>query len=163
MNGVEIQASELLLDKGVRVSLRTPFFLRWIGKPEIGIIVKRPMIGTMIRISESYLKLEVDIAGIDAGDIREAHKLIATHGLAVCRIVASGMLRGRISGRLFSGMLAKYLLWHADTIDLARLAMILVSLSGVEHFTNTIRFMEQMKITTPRNLSPEKQGSQQAK
>jgi len=161
MKEVEIEASELLLDKGVRVQIRTPFFMSWLVK-HFGITVKRPVLGTMMRISNLYLKMDVEIEKIDAGDLKEAHRLLAEHGVNVSRIVAMGMIRGRVTGTLLSKLLGWYLRWSCDAISLAKIAVLLIQLSGVQHFTNTIRFLSAMKMTTPRNQSPEEKGSQQA-
>lgn len=167
MNTVEINAAELLLDKGVRVELRAPFFMRWICK-NIGVTVRRPVLGTMMRISRLYLKLGIDISKVDAGDMHEAHRLLTEHGDTICRIVATGMIRGRLSGWMFARPLGWYLRWHSDALKLAKLSVLLIELSGVQHFTNTIRFLAAMRMTAPKTmtapkLSPQEKGSQQAK
>lgn len=162
MNTVELHAAELLLDRGVRYELRPPFFLRWIGVKKIAITIKRPVLGAMMRISAEYLKMGVEVEKLNSGDTHEAHRLLNEHGGHVCRIVAYGMIRGRWSGKLLAPLLGWYLRWHADAGELAKLAVLLIELSGVQHFTNTIRFLAALKMTTPRNLSPEEEGSQKA-
>lgn len=162
MNRVEIQAAELLLDKGVRVELRAPFLLRWFGKKTFSLVVKRPMAGTMARISRRYLMLGIDASKLDQGDIGEAHELLSKHLKPVSMILAIGIIRGWISGWMFARPLAFYLRWNMDALEMAKMAVLLIQLSGIQHFTNTIRFLMMLRITKPKNLSPKEKGSQKA-
>jgi hypothetical protein len=148
---VEIKTVDTILDRGVRVPIPAPFFLKMFGVRTIKIIVKRPVIGNMLRISKMYLKMGVkDEAD---GDWRNWIDIFAKTVVPASEIVAIGMLRGRIRGRLLCKPLAWYLRWHMDTRQMAELAALLVSLSGVQDFMNTITFLRGMKMTTPMNVS----------
>ena len=73
----------------------------------------------------------------------------------VSRIVAVGMLRGKWAGTLFTRPLAWYLRWHMNTRQMAEIAALLVTLSGIQDFLNTITFLRGMKTTAPANVSQE--------
>ena len=60
MEEVEIKAVDTILDKGVRVPIPTPFFLRVIGLTQFGVTVRRPVIGTMLRISKLFVQLQIE-------------------------------------------------------------------------------------------------------
>lgn len=153
MNGeMEIKTVDTILDQGVRVPIPAPFFLKWIGIKTIPVVVKRPVIGNMLRISRMYVALKVDDASKDT-DWRNWIDVFVRTAKPASRIVAIGMLRGRIRGWLFCRPLAWWLRWHLNTVQLAELAALLVSLSGVQDFMNTITFLRGMKMTTPTNVS----------
>jgi hypothetical protein len=148
----EIKTVDTLLDKGVRVAIPAPFFLRLFRKRSITVNVKRPVLGNMLRISKLYLQMKVEA---NENDLGGWIKTLETCAVPVSRICAIGMLRGRYSGWLFTKPLARYLRWNMTTRDLANLAAILVSLSGYQDFTNTIKLLGLMRMTQPKNLSQE--------
>lgn len=148
---VEIKTVDTILDKGVRVPIPAPFFLKIFGVRTIKVIVRRPVIGNMLRISKMYLKM--GIKDETENDWRNWIDIFAKTVVPASRIVAIGMLRGRIRGLLFCRPLAFYLRWNMDTRQMAELAALLVSLSGVQDFMNTITFLRGMKMTTPMNVS----------
>ena len=47
----EIKTVDTLLDQGVRVDLPAPRILRWLGKPVLRLILRRPNSETLYRIS----------------------------------------------------------------------------------------------------------------
>ncbi|MEN6423277.1 MAG: hypothetical protein ABFD76_15160 [Smithella sp.] len=152
MQDVEIKTVDTILDQGVRVPVPTPFFLRWFGLQAINLVVKRPVIGNMLRISKMYIKMNMEEKEAET-DWRKWIDVFQRTAKPVSRIVAIGMLRGRISGWLFCRPLAWWLRWHVDTKTLSELAALLVSLSGIQDFMNTITFLRGMKITAPSNVS----------
>lgn len=150
---VEIKTCDTILDRGVRVPVPAPLLFRWIGIKTIAMIVRRPTLGNMLRISRMYLAMGVDIDAVGE-DWREWIAIMTRTAVPVSRIVAMGMLRGRISGYLLHRPLGWWLRHHCTSDDLANIAALLVSLSGVQDFMNTIRFLKAMKMTEPRNVSP---------
>ena len=147
---VEIQTVDTILDKGVRVPIPAPLFLRMFGRRFIHVTVRRPTINSMLRISKLYLRLKMKE---DQTDWTSWMYTLASTGKEVSRIVAVGMLRGSLRTWLFSRPLAAYLREHIDMRQQAELAVVLVTCSGVQDFMNTIKFLRLMKITEPRNLS----------
>ena len=147
---IEIKTVDTILDKGVRVPIPAPLFLRLFGKRFISVTVRRPTINSMLRISKLYLELRVKD---DNTDWTEWMQTLATSGKDVSRIVSIGMLRDSLRCFLFSRMLAAYLREHIDLRQQAEIAVLLVTCSGVQDFMNTIKFLRLMKITEPRNVS----------
>lgn len=153
MEEVEIKAVDTILDKGVRVPIPTPFLLRVIGIKQVSVIVRRPVMGTMLRISKRYVQLHVD-EEIHEKEWQDWVTMFVDNLIPVSRIVAIGMLRGKWAGLLFTRPLAYYLRWHMNTRQMAEIAALLVTLSGIQDFMNTITFLRGMKTTTPANVSP---------
>lgn len=150
---IEIKTVDTILDKGVLVPVPTPFFIRWLGKKNFNVIVRRPVLGNMLRISKMYLKMGIDIKKTGE-ELTDWIAVFESTAKPTSRIVAIGMLRGRIGGWLFNRFLGWWLRWHIDSRQQAEIAALLVSLSGVMDFMNTIKFLQAMKITEPRNVSP---------
>lgn len=151
MKETEINLVDTILDKGVPVPIPAPFFLRWFGIKTINIVLRRPVIGNMLRISKMYLKMKV--ASDFGDDVNQWLETFTKTAVPVSRIVAIGILRGRFIGWLLCKPLAAYLRWHIDSRLQAEYAGVLVVSSGVSDFLNTIKFLKTMKITEPRKTS----------
>ena len=158
---VELRAADTLLDRGVRIYLRAPLLLRIFGKKMLRVTLRKPTMGTMMAISREYLKMGVSVDGVNNGEdgITEAHLLLSQHGKRVCRIVAMGMLRGRFATLHLSRPLGWWLRWHSSATDLRDALFVLITLSGIADFTTTIRWLRELKMTTPRQTSHEEKGS----
>lgn len=157
MGEVEIKLVDTILDKGVRVSIPAPLFLRLFGLKTVPVIIRRPVLGNMLRISKMYLQMNAP--GDFGCDINTWISVFEKTCKPVSRIVAIGILRGRFIGWLLCKPFAAYLRWKLNSGELARIASILVVASGVQDFLNTIKFLRAMKITEPRKESQEEEGS----
>jgi hypothetical protein len=155
MEELEIKTVDTILDKGVRVPIPAPFFLRLFFVKSIPVVVKRPVIGNMLRISKMYLKMNIHEGEIEQGEWRDWIKIFERTAVPASRIVAIGMLRGKWRGWLFNRPLGWWLRWKLNSREIAEIAAMLVSLSGVQDFMNTITFLGGMKMTAPSNLSQE--------
>lgn len=164
MNEQEVQklAADTLLERGVRFPIPAPFLLRIFGKKVINLTLYPPKMGTLISISKGLVDMEVDPSVLDEGDVGKAYSLIAEHGKAMCRIMAIAVLNGKWRIKLFSGILTSWLNWKLDARRLAELFMAITTLSGLQYFTSTIRYLPAMSITKRRSLSPADKGSQEA-
>lgn len=158
MSEVEIRAADTLLERGVRASMRAPLLLRMLGKKEVSLTFRQPTMGVLISISREYLRMGVDVEQLEGGSVEEAHRLMAKHGRGVARIAAMGWLGTRTGIRLFTGVVARRMLWRLSPQQLRDILLLLVTLSGVQDFTNTIRLLRAMNMMSPKNLSREEDG-----
>ena len=161
-NDIERRAAETILERGVRVKLPAPRFLRLIGKKEISVTIRQPNMGTLLHVSRLSLKAGFSFEGIDAGNLDAAHELISKHTKTCIRIVAIIILGSKFKIWLFSGMLRRWLMGKVTPRRLFELILMTVTMSGVQDFTNAIRLIRSMRVTMPRNLSPESKGSHEA-
>lgn len=159
LSETERRAAETILERGVRVALPAPRFLRLLGKKEIGVTIKQPNMGTLLMVSELSLKEGFSFDGIDSGNLDAAHALISKHTKTCIRIVAVIILGSKLKVRLFSRLLSRWMLWKVTPRRLFDMVLMTVTLSGVQDFTNSIRLIRSMTVTMPRNLSPQDQGS----
>lgn len=146
----EIKTVETLLDRGVRVELPAPFFLRLLRKKTISFILKRPTSETIYRISGLYLQMKLGTTMVEVDTIDQSHKLIAECMIPASRIIAYAIAAHYSPLSIRNKFIARYLRRHLDTRQLAELWMIVVNLSGVQDFCNIIRSMSTMRMTIPR-------------
>jgi hypothetical protein len=153
----EKHAAEVLLDRGVSWPLLAPWYMRIVGKKTVMITVKALRLGTLLELSRLYAE-----SGMKAADLeKDPLELIGKHMKPVCLIVAVCILNSKIRIRLFSRPLARFILKRFTANMLLEVMVFIATFSGYASFLNTIRLIGDMKITTPKNLSPEEQGSQQ--
>ena len=151
-------AAEVLLDKGVAWRLPAPWFLRIFGKSTVRLSIKPLRLGTLLELSRLYLAMGITEEKL-SGDVNQ---LIRSNVTMVSRIAAICILNSRIRIRLFTGILARFLQNRLTGNAMLELMMFVVTLSGASAFLSTIRLIGVMKMTSPRNLGPEDQGSQQS-
>lgn len=152
----ENRAANLLLRRGVKVSVTAPLFLRLFGKKEINLVISAPSIYTLTLIAEKYLSLR--IKETKDLNISEAFELLNMHSRAMSEIIAISILNN--SKKMWrKRFLASFLEKRLTAEELSYLFHLIVAYGGIEDFINTIRLMEEIRITKPMNLSPEEKTS----
>ncbi|WP_143960230.1 hypothetical protein [Litoribacter populi] len=151
-------AADLILKRGVRLPMRAPFFLRWIGKKEISLRVTAPYDGTLTRVASYYLSTGLQIDDLTDISTEDALAIKVRHGDKLNKAVACAWLNGYWAGKLFTRPLAWYLKWHAKSADIYTIAMVLLIHGGVQDFMITTKSVSLMRITLP-NLGHQEKGS----
>jgi hypothetical protein len=159
MENVERRAAETILEKGVRVKLPAPFLLRLLFIRNIHLVLRQPNMGTLLNFSTEALKSKMDVSKLKDGNIMEALTMVCEKAVPVSRMLAYLFLRSEWKIKLFTRLTAHYLLWALTPTRQAEIFLLAVAFGRVEDFTTTIRLIEAMKITTPKNLSPDEKGS----
>jgi hypothetical protein len=154
----EARAAEAILGERLRVNIPAPLALRLLGKKTIPLWFRPPVAAQLLRISAAFVRMGLDPSALDKGEALTLFTEIARHLVPCSRIIALGLLRGRLASALFARPLARYLRAHMDMESLAKLTKLIVYLSGAENFASIIRSVSYMKLTTPV-LSHEKTGS----
>ena len=150
--------AETILQRGVKVKVAAPFFLKWFGKKTITMRLTSPYQGTMFRVSAYYLSTGIKDHQLDDITTEEALALMSVHGKAITKAVACAILNGYWSGKLLTRFLAWYLRWNCKPGDLFALTTALLIYGGSADFMLTTRSVRQMKATSP-NLGQKDQGS----
>ena len=157
--GIEIEAAEALLDVGVSlplIVLKVPF-----SKKRISVIrvkIKRPYLGTLIRMSRLYVKMGVTYDEMSKFTPAQEAEFMSEHGREIAELVALGVCRSRLSGKLFSGILASMLLWSCDDRYIFGAGFLFRSLLSTRSFRNIIRLAQRTNPMRPR-LSHEERES----
>ena len=82
----------MLLDMGIEIPLKT----RRLGI--VSVTMRRPTLGTMMRIAREYAKIGSRFENVEKMNIDEQMAFVAEHGDSVSRIVAYAVCSGRIAG-----------------------------------------------------------------
>ena len=151
-------AADILLDNGVAWRLPAPLILRMFGKKTVKISIKAIRLGTLLELSSVYSSMDISEESLT----KDPHALLQGNLKQVCRIAAICILNSRIKIRLFSGILTKFLIARLTANMLLEVMLFVATYSGVTSFISTIRLIGEMKVTSPKNLGPENQGSQQS-
>jgi len=146
---VERLAAETILNRGVKVKIAAPRFMRWLKKT-ITIRLRSPYEGTMYRVAAYYLSTGIKEQDLTNITVEESLALMAVHGKAITKAVACAILNGYWSGLLFTKPFAWYLRWHCKPQELFALTTAILIYGGTQDFTNTTRSVRLMKLTTPR-------------
>lgn len=93
----ELLAAVALTDGGISLPLRT--VLR--NKP-FRLTMKMPTTRSLIRISRLYLEIGVSPKELDSYDLDQTARFVLLHGKRVSRIVAAGIVRGPLMGRILN-------------------------------------------------------------
>jgi hypothetical protein len=156
---IEPEVADALLDAGISVPLKT-FRIPLLKKPvQLRVTVKRPTMGSKMRIDRLYLGMGIIAAEYRLYTMEERMRFRAEHGDVMMRILALGICRGLLSGYLFSGATAWFLKWFVEDIYLDALFDKFVSLLGMQSFENTIKLLEETVMTSPMNLSHKRERS----
>ncbi|WP_052910367.1 hypothetical protein [Riemerella anatipestifer] len=153
----EIKAAKLLLKRGVELMLPAPFFLRLFGKKQIKLTLKTPCLESQLAVSEAFLQTGIFLKE-DEISMQKALEILSNHGVRISEIIAMAIQNEtRINWRV--RRLAKRLRKNINTEEMSYLFSLLVAFSGVHDFTNTIRLIQETRITKPMNLSPTEKTS----
>jgi len=156
---IEQEVADALLDVGVRIPLKA-FRLPFRKKPvQIRITMKRPCMGSKMRIDRLYLGMGVTLAEYRRYSMEERMRFRAVHGCTLTRIIALGICRGMFSGYLFSGVAAWILRWAVEEIYLEAAYAKFVELLGTQSFETIITSLEATLMTSPMNVSQKIKGS----
>ncbi len=147
----------MLLDLGVSVPLRPLGFLSS-GRKSPRVVIRRPYMGTIIRICWVYLKTEVHYEELEEYNLDKQLLFYAQHGKEVAEIVAYGICRGYLSGKLFHKAVAAYLRWRIHPSVLVDLYVRFLEFINIKSFHPIISLTGRTNILRPK-LSHEESGS----
>lgn len=150
----EQKAASTLLDRGVAWKVPAPWWMRLIGKKTLSLEVKAIRLSQLLELSGLYASM-----GIDPEQSKDDPHALIPHARTVCQIAAICLLSTPLKRRLFAKALARILVDRLTGDNLLEMMLFVVTYSGLESFTTTIRLIGEMRMTKPKNLSPENQGS----
>lgn len=161
INATQQAAADRLTEKGVRVSISSPLFLRFFGIKTLPLILRATRYGTQIKLASKMLRIEIDFEKLANGDVDEARKLLSKYGVLVSRIVAFVVIDRWWLIPLFTRPLAWYIRTHAKMNDVVSALVFVQLLNDPSGFTSAITLTRKAAETTmtPRNVSQETQGS----
>lgn len=158
--GIQQEAAEALLDVGVSVpfvSLRLPLLKRPLLT--LRLVMKRPTLQSLLRISRLYLKLGCTYKEMKRFDTHRQFEFLAAHGPKVAKMVALTVLRGTVSGYLLADLLKWLILWFMPYRYFWEANLRFMELLGTKPFMIIIRSVEIANPLKPRLSQKERKGS----
>lgn len=155
----EEKAASVILDYGVRYTIRAPLLLRLFGKKNMRLTIKALRARQLFEISKNYLAMGIDPEEID----ESVHTILKENTSEICRVIAGCAITSRFYRRIFRGVLGRIINDCMSWDEILEMFLFVHNYSGLESFKLTIRLMATMRMMmTQPNLSPEDQGSQQS-
>ncbi|PSL06539.1 hypothetical protein CLV48_102356 [Cecembia rubra] len=152
----ELNAAVSILERGIRAKVRAPFFLRILGRKHISIRIRKLYAGTLLECSAAYLATGIKEEELKEVDTERALELMQLHGIKIAEAVAIAALNSKWKIRMFSKMMASFLVWNMHWRELFALLEFILVYNGTSDFMNTTRLLRAAKITDPSNLGQNK-------
>lgn len=155
---VELEAAEALLDTGVSLpfkTIRVPFTRKGFT---LRVTMKRPCLGSQIRIARQYHKIGVTYKQMKAFSKDEEMNFLALHGKRISLMIALTICRGAFTGCLFAPIMAWIIRWFVPDVFIQGANLRFITLLGTKDFMNIIRSAEIANPLRPK-LSQKEKGS----
>lgn len=155
---IEAEVAEALLDVGVSVPLKE-FSIPFKKEPvRLKLVMKRPTLGTQIRIARLKSKIGVSYEEMRAMTPDEQQAFIAQHGKTMSRMIALMVCRGFFSGVMFAPIVALIIRWWMDDLHQQIVVSQFIALMGTKGFETIIRSVEAANPLTPMVSQPRKRS-----
>lgn len=143
---IELLAAKVLADNGISLPLRLPGgrYIRW--------VMRVPNLESRVRISKMYLKMDVKYTDLEKYTFEQKLDFMRKHTKTVSRMVAYGIVRGWLLGRLMNRPVAWMLRNCMHPAALEDAWMLAIGTMNTVPFGNIIRLAEVMNLMSP-NLS----------
>ena len=143
---IELLAAKVLADNGVSLPLRLP------GGRHIRWVMRVPNLESRVRLSKMYLKMDVKYTDLEKYTFEQKLDFMRKHTKTVSRMVAYGIVRGWLLGRLMNRPVAWMLRNCMHPAALEDAWMLTIGTMNTVPFGNIIRLAEVMNLMSP-NLS----------
>ena len=140
---IESLSERIMQDGGISLPLRLP------GGRHIRWVMRVPTYASLLNIGRMYLKLGVRYDEVKEYDFEQKVEFITRHGVSVSRMVAYGIVRGRILGRLLNRPVAWILRHWMHPAALEASWIIVVRTFNTVPFGNIIRLAETINPMSP--------------
>lgn len=140
---MEILSERVMQDGGISLPLRLP------GGRHIRWVMRVPTYASLLNIGRMYLKLGVRYDEVKEYDFEQKVEFITRHGVGVSRMVACGIVRGRILSPLLNRPVAWMLRHWMHPAALEEAWIIVVRMFGTVPFGNIIRLAETINPMSP--------------
>lgn len=149
-NKIELHATETLLQRGVRVRVRAPFFMRVFGKRKVVVMLREPTAGALSRMGYWYLQCQLPLEKLEQISVEEALLFKVKYGKNIYRALACLFL---VDKRLTWLLMKPYSEWLSESItvkDALSLLQLNILHGGLKDFMTTTRLVRAKMITPPR-------------
>lgn len=140
---IESLSERIMQDGGISLPLRLP------GGRHVRWVMRIPTYASLLNIGRMYLKLGVRYDEVKEYDFEQKVEFITRHGVSVSRMVAYGIVRGCIFGRLLNRPVAWMLRHRMHPVALEEAWVIIVRMFNAVPLENIIRLAETINPMSP--------------
>lgn len=148
---LELLAAAAICDAGISLPLEVAFRRR-----PVRVTMRIPVTWSLVRVSRLYLKMGVTPEEYDGYTSDQRIRFIARHGRDVCRIVAAGVVRGPLLGRVLNRPVAWLLgqtMHPAALAEAWRLMLTTMSTTSFGSIITSAAALNKMQPLVSRNES----------
>ena len=149
---LEREELDLMVDKGVKFTVKKRSILRLIGSPEREFTIYQPYLGTLDLLSHEFLKIEFDEEKLRTDGLSESKRLASKAAKVLADILAIAVLSDKWKIKLFKPFLSQYFLWRVTPSKMLELSMIINIMMNLEGFINSIRLNAIHRTANPPKL-----------
>ncbi len=149
---LEREELDLMVDKGVKFTVKKRSILRLIGSPEREFTIYQPYLGTLDLLSHEFIKIEFDEEKLQADGLSESKRLGSKAAKVLADILAIAVLSDKWKIKLFKKALSSYFFWRVTPSKMLELSMIINIMMNLEGFINSIRLNAIHRTATPPKL-----------
>jgi len=149
-NRTELHATETLLERGVRVRVRAPLFLRLLFIKTIVLRLSVPYAGAFVRMGRWYLLCQLDIDKLEKISTEDALLFKVKYSDYIYRALACLFIGNKLLTRLFLKPYANWLKESMTTKDALTLIQLVIVEGGLKDFMTTTRYIRGVMITIPK-------------
>lgn len=146
---MEEKAANIILDEGVKFSIKTTGIRRIFSKKKT-FVIKPLYPGTIVKISGMLYKLDVTDLKSEQGISGQLIGLIGKNAITVCKMVSICTLRKPLNIIFFHWLRWRFFMWNATCADLQNLMDIITVQTNGINFLNTIVSLKGQNILAPR-------------
>lgn len=148
----EVNEANVLIESGMKFSVEKQSFLKYFSKSkQRTFTVKQPFLGTLDIISALFLSINFDEKLLEENFLSSSKEIVSRSVKTCAMVVAVSVLNSQFKIKLFSKILAQYLLWRMRPSDLMKMSIIIHKINNYGDFINSIRLMSTVRTTAPQN------------
>src|SRR5690606_10928793 len=149
-NRTELHATETLLQRGVRVRVRAPLFLRLFGKKTIVLTLSVPFAGAFIRMGRWFLLCQLSIERLEEISTQDALRFNVQYADNIYRALACLFIGNKLLTRLFLKPYENWLKESMTQSEALTLLQLVIVQGGLRDFMTTTRYIRGVMITIPK-------------
>lgn len=155
----EVNEANVLIEKGMKFTVKKQSFLKYFSKTkDRTFVVEQPFLGTLDIISALFLSINFDEKLLEENFLSSSKEIVSRSVKTCALVVAVAVLNSQFKIKLFSKLLAQYLLWRMRPSDLMKMSIIIHKINNYGDFINSIRLMSTIRTTAPQNRIEENQA-----
>lgn len=147
---MELKASETLLQRGIRVRVRAPLWLRMFFVKTVVLKLSVPYGGALLRMGSWYLKCQLSIADLEKISLEDSLLFNVRYGENVYKALACLFIGNKLLTRIFLKPYASWLRENMTQKQCLQMLSLVIASGGLEDLMTTTRYIRGVMITAPR-------------